>query len=183
MAKAKKKRKDAGYRTAVSGAKGVIRILLYICLAVVLIFLGREAYVLGYEVFDEKPVDESGGREITISITEDMSVMDVGELLNERGLIDERPLAFWIQEHLSEYHGDILPGIYILNTSQTVEEMLEIMAQVNTEGQPEQEGSGSSSGDDASSGSTSSGSTSSGSAASDGTASGSAESGEGGTQQ
>ena len=54
MAKAKKKKKDAGYRTAVSGARGVIRILVYVCLAVALIFLGREAYALGYEVFERR---------------------------------------------------------------------------------------------------------------------------------
>ena len=38
MAKAKKKKKDTGYRVAVSGAKSVIRILLYICLAVALVW-------------------------------------------------------------------------------------------------------------------------------------------------
>ena len=66
MAKAKKKKKDTGYRVAVSGAKSVIRILLYICLAVALVFLGREAYTLGYEVFDETPVDKGEGREVTM---------------------------------------------------------------------------------------------------------------------
>jgi UPF0755 protein len=138
MAKARRGKKDKGYRTAVSGAKGLIRILVYVCLAVVLIFLGREAYALGYEVFYETPVDEGEGREVTVTITEEMSVMDIGGLLQENGLIDERPLAFWIQERLSEYHDKLLPGTYILNTSQSVEEMLEILAQVNTEGQPEQ---------------------------------------------
>ena len=176
MAKAKKKKKDAGYRTAVSGARGVIRILVYVCLAVALIFLGREAYALGYEVFGETPADESEGRDITVSVTDDMSVMDIGKMLNERGLIDERPLAFWIQEFLSDYHDQILPGVYILNTSQTVDEMLEIMAQVNTEGQPEQ-----GSADDGSAG----GSPSDGQpdGTTDNPSAGDAENGEGGTQQ
>ena len=69
-------------------------------------------------------------------ITDDMSVMDVGDMLRERGLLEESPLVFWFQELFSDFHGDILPGAYILNTSQTVDEMLEILAQVNTEGQP-----------------------------------------------
>ena len=147
MAKAKKK-KDSGYRAVVSGAKSVLRILIYICVAVAIVFLGREAYTLGYEVFDETPVDKTDGKDVTIVITDDMSVMDIGELLKEEGLIHVRPLAFWIQEFLSEYHNQLLPGAYILNTFQTVEEMLPILAQENTEGQPStlnQDSSGSSS--------------------------------------
>ena len=81
-------------------------------------------------------IDKGEGREVTVVVTDEMSAMDIGKMLNERGLIDERPLAFWIQEFLSEYHNKILPGSYILKTSQTVDEMLPILAQEDTEGQP-----------------------------------------------
>ena len=116
MAETQEKKKDAGYRAAVRGAKGVLRILIYICLALFLIFLGRE---------------------ITVTVTDDMSVMDVGKMLRERGLIETSPLVFWFQELLSEYHNDILPGEYVLNTNQTVDEMLPVLAQEDTEGEEE----------------------------------------------
>ena len=130
------KRKEAGYRAAVKSAKGILKILIYICLAVFLVFLARQAYTLGYQIFDQSPVDSGEGREITVTVSDDMSVMDVGDLLRERGLIEESALVFWFQELFSDYHGDLLPGSYILNTNQTVDEMLAILAQVNTEGQP-----------------------------------------------
>ena len=43
----KKKKKDATYQVAVSGAKGAIRILLYVLLICVLIFVGKTAYSFG----------------------------------------------------------------------------------------------------------------------------------------
>ncbi len=136
MAAAGRKRKDAGYRTAVKGAGSILKILVYICLAVFLVFLARQAYTLGYQVFNQKPLESGEGTPVTVVVTDDMSVMDVGDMLRERGLLEESPLVFWFQELFSDFHGDILPGAYILNTSQTVDEMLEILAQVNTEGQP-----------------------------------------------
>ena len=137
MAKAQKRKKDAGYRAAVKGARGVLKILIYICLALFLVFLGSRAYTLGYQVFNQQPKESGEGREITVTVTDDMSVMDIGEMLKERGLIDTSPLVFWIQEFLSEYHNDILPGKYVLNTNQTVDEMLPILAQADTEGEEE----------------------------------------------
>lgn len=43
----KKKKKDATYQVAVSGAKGAIRILLYVLLICVLIFVGKWHTVSG----------------------------------------------------------------------------------------------------------------------------------------
>lgn len=136
MAKAGEKGKDTGYRTAVKGAGSILKILIYICLAVFLVFLARQAYTLGYQVFNQEPLEKGQGTEVTVVVKEDMSVMDVGNLLQDRGLLEENALVFWFQELFSDYHGDILPGAYILNTNQTVDEMLAILAQVNTEGQP-----------------------------------------------
>ena len=55
------------------------------------------------------------------------------------GLIDESLLVFEVQYRLSGYYGGIKDGSYVLNTAQTVDEMLEILAGVNTEGQPSAE--------------------------------------------
>ena len=58
-----------------------------------------------------------------------------GKRLQEKGLI-ERPVIFWAQEKLSDYRGKIKPGTYLLNTHETVDEMLAILSGKNTEGQP-----------------------------------------------
>lgn len=136
----KKKRKDTAYRIAVSGAKGVLRLLVYVCAVVVIIFAGKTAYSFGYLIFDDHPMAETEeeGQDVTVVVREDDGVYQVGETLEQRGLI-ERPVVFWMQERLSDYHGQMKPGTYLLNTSQNVEEMLAILSGENTEGQPVQE--------------------------------------------
>ena len=69
----------------------------------------------------------------------DMEAKELGELLKDNGLIDESLLVFEVQYRLSGYYGGIKDGSYVLNTAQTVDEMLEILAGVNTEGQPSAE--------------------------------------------
>lgn len=85
-----------------------------------------KAYDYGYRVFAEEPMTFGEGRTISIYVKSEDSVKAIGENLQEKGLIRDANL-FYIQELLSEYHGKIMPGIYDLNTSMKVEEMLEIM--------------------------------------------------------
>lgn len=85
-----------------------------------------KAYDYGYRVFAEEPMTFGEGRTISIYVKSEDSVKDIGENLQEKGLIRDANL-FYIQELLSEYHGKIVPGIYDLNTSMKTEEMLEIM--------------------------------------------------------
>ena len=56
-----------------------------------------------------------------------MSGKEIGELLEGRGLIRDAAV-FRVQFALSDYKNAIVPGSYILNTSQTAEEMLAILA-------------------------------------------------------
>lgn len=136
----KKKKKDATYQAAVSGAKGTIRILLYVLLICILIFVGKTAYSFGYLIFYQEPEadTQADGQNVTVIVHEDDSVYDVGVTLQEKGLI-ERPVIFWAQEKLSDYRGKIQPGTYLLNTHETVDEMLAILSGKNTDGQPSQE--------------------------------------------
>jgi UPF0755 protein len=129
MADRNKERDSLGYRVAIGGIRVVLHILIVIVLIVFLIFLAQKAYGLGYEVFDEEPVDSGEGRAVTVTITDDMSVRQIGMLLRSEGLLTESVEAFQIQEFISEYHGDILPGTYTLRTSMTADEMFPILAQ------------------------------------------------------
>lgn len=86
-----------------------------------------KAYDYGYRVFAEEPMTLGEGRIISIYVKEEDSVRDIGNTLEEKGLIRDANL-FIVQELVSEYHGKIQPGIYDLNTSMSTEEMLGIMA-------------------------------------------------------
>ena len=86
------------------------------------------AYDYGYRVFTEPPLSYGEGRIISVYVEEDSSAMDVGKMLQEKGLIRDGRL-FMIQELLSENHGKIQPGVYDLNTNMTSQEMLTVIAQ------------------------------------------------------
>ena len=109
----------------------ILGTIIKIALAVLVIFYVYKAaaiaYDYGYRIFAEGPVSEEPGFDVDIAITSDKDVRDIGELLETRGLIKDGKL-FVLQELLSEYHGKIKEGAYTLNTSMTVEEMLEIMS-------------------------------------------------------
>lgn len=129
MAAEKRRKKDAGYHIAVTGMKGIVRILIWICLIVVIIFLAGKAYAIGYAAFNEQPVDTGEGRTVNVTITEEMSVYDIGKMLKAEGVINEDPDVFWVQEMISDYHGKLLPGTYELKTSMTTEDIFPILAQ------------------------------------------------------
>ena len=130
-------REGRGYRVVLTGIRGILRLLVLICLLVVLIYLGRQAYALGHEAFDEKPVDIGEGRTVVVTITDDMSTYQIGRMLRAEGLLTESALAFWLQELISEYHNEILPGTYALKTSMTTQEMFPILAQADRSSETE----------------------------------------------
>ena len=130
-----KKREGRGYKVVLTGVKGIVRILIVVCLAIVLIYLGRQSYALGHEVFTEQPADIGEGRTVVVTITDDMSVYDIGKMLRAEGVLTESAAAFWLQEFLSEYHNEILPGTYALKTSMTTQDMFPILAQENMQDQ------------------------------------------------
>lgn len=113
-------------------AGAIIGTILKIAVAAVVVYFVYKAAVIaydyGYRIFAEGPVSEEPGFDVSITITEDKDVKDIGELLESRGLIKDANL-FFLQELLSEYHGKIQPGVYTLNTSMTVGEMLAIMGE------------------------------------------------------
>ena len=105
-------------------------IIKVVVIAAVIVFVFRgatKAYDFGYRVFADEPVSVSGGRTITVGIAEGASVKEIAQMLEEKGLIEDAKL-FVVQELLSAYHGEILPGIYDLSTDMTAEQMLAIMS-------------------------------------------------------
>lgn len=116
----------AGYLIG-AAVETIIKVVV-VAAVVILIFRGAtKAYDFGYRVFADEPMSLSGGRTITVGISENMTINDIAQMLEEKGLIEDSKL-FVVQELLSAYHGEIIPGIYDLSTTMTAQEMLEIMA-------------------------------------------------------
>ena len=69
--------------------------------------------------------NEENGRDVTVVIKEGDSVYQIGKTLKKKGLIDDAKI-FVAQEMLSSYKGKQQPGTYILSTSMTPDEMMEI---------------------------------------------------------
>jgi len=113
---------------AASIAMTFIKYTIYIFIVILLIHLGKGAYSFGYAVLSDDTMDREPGTDVTVTIRSDTSVYNIGKLLQRKGLIREAKV-FFVQEFISQYHGDIVAGTYILNTSYTTEEILEVLAQ------------------------------------------------------
>lgn len=110
---------------AVLGA--ILRVIVAIA-AVFVIYRGAViCYEYGYRIFTEPAVSSGEGRTVTVAITENMSVSEIGELFESRGLVRDANL-FTIQYYLSEFRKDVKPGVFELSTAMTAEEMMEAMA-------------------------------------------------------
>ena len=107
-------------------------ILVMLLVVVGLVELGSFCYDFGYRVFTEAPVDEEPGRDVVVQITSDMSESEIGDMLEDEGLVRDGKL-FYAQLKLSAYSGELLPGIYTLNTSMTSKDMIVVMATATEE--------------------------------------------------
>ncbi len=105
----------------------VVKVVVFAAVCMFILNTSVKAYDYGYRVFAEEPVSAGEGRTISVIVQESDSITDIGQMLEDKGLIRDAKL-FIVQEFLSEQHGKLQPGIYDLNTSMTSQEMLEIMA-------------------------------------------------------
>lgn len=107
--------------------KGIFKIAVTLAVVILIYNLGLKAYDFGYRIFAEEPVELGTGRTVSVSIVEGKSVSEIGEILEEKGLIRDAKL-FYFQEMFSEYKGELKPGVYELSTGMTPYEMMEIMS-------------------------------------------------------
>lgn len=106
----------------------VFKVVLFSFIIMYIFRMSTAAYDYGYRVFTEPPLTYGEGRIISVYIEDGSSALDVGEMLQEKGLIRDGKL-FMVQELLSEHHDNIQPGVYDLSTAMTAQEILEVIAQ------------------------------------------------------
>ena len=123
----KEKKQDDRYQATVGEGRKVLRLLIYLLIIAAVAFAGKMTYDFGYAVFYQQPMtSEVRAQEVKITVQEDMSVYQIGKLLESKGLIDNA-VIFVVQEKLSDYSGQIRTGQHTLSTAQTPDEMLAVM--------------------------------------------------------
>ncbi len=99
-------------------------------LALILTYVFRfasSAYDFGYRVFTEEPMTGEPGIVYSVTISEGKSVKEIGQALEQYGLVSDWKL-FYVQNLLSEYKDGLQPGTYQLSTAMTPTEMMALMA-------------------------------------------------------
>ena len=108
-------------------SSSVFKVVVFAAVVMLTVKTAYTAYDYGYRIFQEPPMSTTGvGRDVVVTITENMEPREMGEMLLQKGLIRDANL-FVLQYHLSEFKKDLLPGEYTLSTAMTVEEMMEFM--------------------------------------------------------
>lgn len=118
----------------VAVAGGFFKIALYVCVAILIIWIGKVTYQFGYDIFNQHAMSPGEGQEVTVVIKEDATSYDIAKTLKSKDLIDNA-LVFVVQEKLSNYSGKMRPGTYLLSTAYTPNRIMGILA-----GDAEQEG-------------------------------------------
>lgn len=106
-----------------------LRILLIVAIVYVIYQGALKCYDYGYRIFTEEPISASVGHEVTVSIPADFSAKELGELFEDNGLARDKWLVV-LQYYCSEFREDIAGGTYTFNTTMTVDEMFESIAEI-----------------------------------------------------
>lgn len=118
----------------------VFNAILKIVLAVVAIFViyrgALSCYDFGYRIFTEPAMSAGEGRTVSVTLKPDMSAMEIGEMMESKGLTRDSKL-FALQYLCSEYREEVAPGTYEVRTSMTAEEIMAAMVPSEKDDEPE----------------------------------------------
>lgn len=125
--KKRKKRSSERKEAAGTAVYTVIKIVALVIFVMVVFRAGKTAYTFGERIFGEPAMAEEPGEDITIVVEQGDSVNTIAQKLENAGLIRDARL-FVLQEKLAGYKSGLQAGTYVLNTSQTPDEIIQILA-------------------------------------------------------
>ena len=118
----------------IGAVAGVIIKVVVVILGVYFTYQGAmTCYNYGYRVFAEPAINTGEGRTVIVTVTEDMTPMEIGKLFESKGLVRDATL-FMLQYYFSEHLKDVKPGTFELNTTMTAEDMMAVMAAPSGDG-------------------------------------------------
>lgn len=113
---------------------GVLYILLNVVFYVVIFLVGKylceQTYHYAYQIFGNVSVSEAPGTDVTITITEGESSMEIATMLEKNRIVVNR-YTFYLRTKLttSKEH-PIYPGVYTLNTSMCYDDILTVITDI-----------------------------------------------------
>ncbi|MBR2257211.1 MAG: solute-binding protein [Blautia sp.] len=105
----------------------IFHIIFYVCVAVLVFWLGKQSYQFGYQVFNQQAISPGEGEMVTVVIPQGASDYQIGQVLKVNGLVSDARV-FYVQEILSNYRGKLNPGIYTLSTAYTPTRIMGVLA-------------------------------------------------------
>lgn len=105
----------------------ILRLAILILIIAGIFKVGQTSYLYCYSIVSNVAVDTEPGRDISVTLTSDMGEKDTAKLLERKGLVKDADI-FRIQLKLNGYEDKLKSGTYVLNTSMTPKEMMEVMA-------------------------------------------------------
>ena len=105
----------------------VLKIVLVVLISFGLYHVGTYAFDFGRQIYSEEGMTAAPGKDVAVVISEGESTKEIAQMLEQFGLI-RNSFVFLVQERLSKYHGQIQPGNYVLNTSQSGNDMIAILS-------------------------------------------------------
>ena len=110
--------------TAVNIIKKAIYLIAMVVIVILLVRGAAKAYDFGHAVFmDESMTSKEDARDVTITIAEGDSVLDIGNMLERRGLIQDA-YVFLAQSYCYEAGRKLVPGSYDLATDMNAKEIM-----------------------------------------------------------
>lgn len=105
----------------------LLRIAVFTYLVLAIWDLGEISYSYCYRVIVQTAMEKEPGRDISISYTKNMDIKELALLLEKKGLVEDATIFQW-QLKVNKYDKKLESGSYILNTSMTPEQMMQILA-------------------------------------------------------
>lgn len=100
------------------------RFFLYLVIVLVFIRCAAWCYSFGHSIFYSTSVDKKPGRDVTVTIGDNMTDRSAAMYLYDRGLIVSE-FSFIVQARVFDF--EIQPGEYQFNTSMTSREILKML--------------------------------------------------------
>ena len=112
----------------------MIRVLVYLLIIMVLIYIFIAAKNIGYKIFSDQPKDsaDSYAATATIEVKEGESMLEVGKDLQSKEIIDNA-YFFDIAMRFEEKYSYLKPGTYEVSSAMKPTEILDVIAHVDGE--------------------------------------------------
>ncbi len=114
----------------------IVFIIVRLAIIGALIYAGYNCmaycYDFGFKIFADEAKDPAPGLTKTVAIVEGKSDKEIGDILKDKGLIDNS-LLFMLQVKFSVYDKKLQPGVYELSTAMSPFDMMAVMAADDTD--------------------------------------------------